>query len=313
MSESRQVDIPEFFHILAIRAEAASERKDGDYIGKDGLLYCGKCNTAKQCRPFRQMPDCVVSCICECEVQKDREYAERQKAEETERFRKKCFSDSDGKTKKEFYATFSGDWFPNSDNSRYSRNFAEQVCDILRAEDQNRHDLLNGNVSELAPRPDYDWLLFSGTTGNGKSHYAACICNAVIDAGYTAIFTSIAEIECKLFGAQDKSEVYNALARYDLIAIDDFGSERDTEYMAEIKYNVIQYVLSMNKPCIITTNLTRRGMTESSNANARTYSRILQKAIVIPFLGEDLRKKQFEQEAAAKRQALLQGRKRGTP
>ena len=307
MSEQQKKEIPEIFHILAVRAAAASERADGDYIGHDGLLYCGHCHTAKQCRPFREMPDCAVSCLCECEIKKDRANTNRKKAEENERFRKKCFSDSDGNPKKELYATFAADLFPESENSRISRNFAKQVCNSLSAEDQNRRNLLNDNASELTPRPEYDWLLFSGTRGNGKSYYAACICNAIIDSGHTAIFTSISEFERQIFGAQDKSAVLNAIARYDLIVIDDFGAERDTEYMDEIKYNVIQYLLGINKPCIITTNLTKRELTENNNANARIYSRILQKSIPIPFLGEDLRKKQHEQMAAAKRKALLQG------
>ncbi len=53
--------------------EAASELEDGDYIGEDGLAYCGKCNTHKE--RIIDLPESLygpgkkrkVHCMCKCE------------------------------------------------------------------------------------------------------------------------------------------------------------------------------------------------------------------------------------------------------
>lgn len=299
-------NIAEVMHIIAVKSEAANPRVEGDYIGADGILYCGKCRTAKQCRPFHSAPDCAVYCLCKCGINAQRQAEAQQKRDEAERNRRECFQDEDGNIKEDRWNTFAHDWFSGTENSVLSRNYARMLCEVLDEEQKNRRELAD-RKAELKPRPECDWLLFSGTTGSGKSHYAACICNAVIDSGYTALFTSISEIERKLFGNQDKTEVYSALARYDLVVIDDFGAERESEYMNDIRYNVINYLMIMNIPCIITTNLSKKEMMSGNNANRRTYSRILKKAIPVAFVGEDLRQRKYEQEAADRRSKLLQG------
>lgn len=45
-----------------------TEQNEGDYIGKDGLLYCGVCRTKKQTRlpasDFTGGREIIVPCIC---------------------------------------------------------------------------------------------------------------------------------------------------------------------------------------------------------------------------------------------------------
>lgn len=47
-----------------------TEQNEGDYIGKDGLLYCGVCRTKKQTRlpasDFTGGREMIVPCICKC-------------------------------------------------------------------------------------------------------------------------------------------------------------------------------------------------------------------------------------------------------
>lgn len=65
----------------AVGKAAAGERtEDGDNIGEDGLLVCGKCGTPKQRRievPFRDEP-MVVPVMCACEERAAREREERE-------------------------------------------------------------------------------------------------------------------------------------------------------------------------------------------------------------------------------------------
>ena len=50
-----------------------TEQNEGDYIGKDGLLYCGVCRTKKQTRlpasDFTGGREIIVPCICKCKVE----------------------------------------------------------------------------------------------------------------------------------------------------------------------------------------------------------------------------------------------------
>lgn len=47
-------------------AEAWREPDPEDYTGPDGLLYCGKCRTRKQCRVTFGGRERVVGCLCRC-------------------------------------------------------------------------------------------------------------------------------------------------------------------------------------------------------------------------------------------------------
>ena len=56
-------------------------KRDGDYIGEDGLLYCGKCHTKKQVR--LTLPDGKIitpMCLCKCESE-ERDRREKEQVE----------------------------------------------------------------------------------------------------------------------------------------------------------------------------------------------------------------------------------------
>ena len=55
--------------IDGIEARAAPPKAD-DYLGKDGLIYCSKCNTPKQCRIELFKKEKIVPCLCKCEIEK---------------------------------------------------------------------------------------------------------------------------------------------------------------------------------------------------------------------------------------------------
>lgn len=63
----------------------------GDYIGEDGLLYCGNCHTRKQRSIFWPLSgkEMVVSVLCRCgEECKEREEAENRRKEEMDRIKR---------------------------------------------------------------------------------------------------------------------------------------------------------------------------------------------------------------------------------
>lgn len=294
-------EIANIMHIIAVRSEAANPQNEGDYV-KDGLLFCGKCHTQKQCRPFPDNPECLVYCACKCKIDEQDEYERRQKAVEIESARRRCFIGDDGHVTDDIENTFAADKY-NDTQLQYVKKFAENVSAELQKELDARNAMLADKPQFVEyERPDYPMLLLFGTNGTGKSFLAACACNALIDAGFTAHFTSISRIEKDLFGTENKSKVFAEIMRCDMIVIDDFGAERQTEYMGEIAFNVIDCIIRENKPCIITSNLTNEEFANPLNAqNKRVYSRIMKKAIPIVFKGEDRRKAAMKENRESKK------------
>lgn len=79
-----------------------TEQNEGDYIGKDGLLYCGVCRTKKQTRlpasDFTGGREMIVPCICKCKVEenkrKEEEEKKRQEMQRLERLKASSLMDA---------------------------------------------------------------------------------------------------------------------------------------------------------------------------------------------------------------------------
>ena len=250
----------EVFSILAARAEDAIPVRDCDYLGEDGLLICGKCHTPKQCRPFPDS-DFAVYCLCQCQQEEDKLMKERLRRNQTEQRRAICFGTSDL-----IHAFFAED---DGKNPKLT-----EVCKTFSAN-------LNDSSS---------WLLLWGDCGTGKSYMAACIANAALDAGMSVRFITVPEIEQLLWNERDKAAVYDELNSVGLLIIDDFGCERRTEYMDEIKFNLIDGRLRSGKPCVITTNLAMNDFAAPKDlTQKRIVSRIFEHAKTFHVQGDDRR------------------------
>ena len=53
--------------VLPISESGAERLAEGDHIGEDGLVYCGKCGSRKQLRVKFGDKTHVVRCVCKCE------------------------------------------------------------------------------------------------------------------------------------------------------------------------------------------------------------------------------------------------------
>lgn len=78
-------------------------------------------------------------------------------------------------------------------------------------------------------------LLLFGDVGTGKSFFAGCIANALIDQDIPVLMTNIPSILNRLTGmfAEDRAVFISALDDYSLLILDDLGVERNTEYALE--------------------------------------------------------------------------------
>lgn len=257
------------------RAAENIKAEQGDYIN-DGLLYCGKCHTPKQCRVFILDRERTPMCLCKCEAEKrEREEEERKRIEFEKRireFRRIGFPESDMQD-----WTFANDDRTNEKISAVARNYVD-------------------NFSKM--NEDGKGLLLFGTVGTGKTYAAACIANALIDKGYSVLMTNFARIANTVQGLfEGKQEYYDSLNRFPLLILDDLSAERKTEYMQEIVFNVIDSRYRAGLPLIVTTNLTRDELKHPADVtNQRTFSRLFEMCIPVEVAGTDRRREKLKSD-----------------
>jgi DNA replication protein DnaC len=135
-------------------------------------------------------------------------------------------------------------------------------------------------------------LLFCGQVGTGKSFYAGCIANALIEKLVPVLVTSFSEVINSLqalsFG-DDKNGIYKILQEPDLLILDDCGVEYITDYVIEKMFLIIDARYRSNKPLVVTTNLTPAELTTNELKYARIYDRIIENCQPIQVLGASRR------------------------
>lgn len=252
-------------------AEMPVEQAPEDYTAEDGLLYCGKCHTRKQHRISCFGREMVVRVCCQCEQEKrEREDAERKLREEKERIKRMKGTCIHDRALLEYT-------FEKDDGSLPQLSSAKKYVETWPERKKNN-----------------DGLLLWGDVGTGKTFYAACIANALIEKGTSVLMTNFAKILNKLSGmySDDKNEFIDSLMRYSLLIIDDFGIERNTEYALEQVFNIIDERYKTNLPLIVTTNLSLHTLKNPEDtAHKRIYDRVLAMCVPVKFVGENHRVK----------------------
>lgn len=253
------MDIKEAIKGLAEISERTNPINEGDYQ-KDGLWYCGKCNTPKQSRIEICGEIFTPMCMCKCESEKyakeENDIKRKQKEYQVELLKNECFPEEAMK-----HQTFENDDGTNEKMSSICRKYAENFKTF---------------------KADGKGLLLFGTTGVGKTFYAIAIANAVMEQEYSALVVSMAravEMETR------------DISKFDLLVIDDLSSERNTEYMAEKVHTLIDYCYQMKKPVIVTTNLSSDAIKHPSDIRyQRLFSRLMEMCLPYEIVGQDRRK-----------------------
>lgn len=135
-------------------------------------------------------------------------------------------------------------------------------------------------------------LVLWGDVGTGKTFFAACIANALVEQNVSVKMTNFSTILNDLFAESDKNKYLDRLNDHSLLIIDDLGIERGTEYAIEQVYNVIDTRYKSGKPLIITTNLTLDELKAPVDIpHKRIYDRVLGMCVPVMFNGVNFRKK----------------------
>lgn len=242
----------------------------GDYIDADtGLLMCGKCQSKKQTVVKLMGRTMKPSCLCRCKSEElEKEEQKRKNKELMEGiFRLKSAGLQD--------RTFFGYTFANCDEAHPCAGYANRYV---------------GHFAEF--QKNGQGLLFWGDVGTGKTFLAGCIANALMEKNIPVLMTSFPKLLNALGGiySGEKNEYLKSLNRYQLLIIDDLGVERDTPYVLETVYLVIDERYKSGKPFIITTNLSLEKLQNPADLeHGRIYDRIMERCIPVAFSGKNYR------------------------
>ena len=273
--------------VLASIADSAGSLPD-DYIGSDGLLYCGQCNTRKEREIiwFDGKPK-KVPVMCKCIAEEERFKKEQMQKEEEMRSiqRAKVSSMMDDTFRTACFANYQ----IRNGNERHLKVAKKYCIEFSKMYERNQG------------------LLFWGTVGTGKSYTAACIANYLLEANTSVVMTSFVRIlqEMQGFDREREETFTNKLNSVKLLIIDDLGAERSTDYALEKVYGIIDNRYRAKKPLILTTNLTLRQMQEATDIRyARIYDRIFEMCYPMEFSGVSWRKREAAQRYEETRKIL---------
>ncbi len=189
---------------------------------------------------------------------------------------------------KQSFENFSLEYYRNSPehyrimegNYRYLNKYANAFC-----------------LEAGAPIPSS--LLFLGGTGLGKTHLSTAVARVVTERGYDVYYNSavgmISDFESRRFGnglAAGSTDDTSAYIECDLLIIDDLGTEVINQFTLSCLYYVINTRLNLQKPTIISTNLTPAELRK--NYSDRISSRLTGEFQVVPFYGTDIRKQKLQ-------------------
>lgn len=275
-----------FIETMVRNASQDSHYEEGDYLNEDSLLMCGKCHTPKQCRFIATWDgkEKKPYTLCDCaRARRDAEEQARQAQNlriEVNRLRKLGFPDSE-----------MAEWTFAHDDGTDPRttSIAHKYVD---------------NFTEMKKRGK--GLLLYGPVGTGKTHAAACIANELINQGRPCLVTNFARITNTLQGMFDGKQRYlDDFNRLDLLVIDDLAAERDTSYMNEMIFNIIDSRYRSGKPLIVTSNLTQAELTAPTSVDKeRIYSRLLEMCVPVEVKGADRREKKLQDDSADMKRLL---------
>ena len=234
-----------------------------------GLLMCGKCHTKKQKKISFLGVERVVGCLCQCAAEEMEREREKHRAEEEllhiRQMKSAGLQDS----------TFFDYTFANCDETHPCVQYARRYV---------------GNFAEF--QKNGQGLLFWGNVGTGKTFLAGCIANALMEKNIPVLMTSFPKLLNALGGlySGEKNEYLKSLNQYRLLIIDDLGVERDTPYVLETVYLVIDERYKSGKPFIITTNLSLEKLRNPADLeHGRIYDRIMERCVPVAFSGKNYR------------------------
>ena len=139
-------------------------------------------------------------------------------------------------------------------------------------------------------------LIFTGSTGVGKTFLTTCIAKALIDQYQSVIYLSSNDLfdvfsknKFHYDTEEEMKDMYQYILDCDLLIIDDLGTELNNTFVSSQLFYCINERLLRKKSTIISTNLSMTMLRDTYSD--RISSRIISQYSIIPLYGDDIRTK----------------------
>ena len=140
----------------------------------------------------------------------------------------------------------------------------------------------------------HDNLLFTGSTGVGKTFLTNCIARELMDDFHSVIYLTASDLfdvfsrnKFDYDNAEDMKDMYRFILDCDLLIIDDLGTELNNSFTSSQLFYCINERMNMSRSTIISTNLTLARLRDSYTD--RVTSRFMSGYRIIPLYGGDIR------------------------
>ena len=174
------------------------------------------------------------------------------------------------------------------DRTRLDPKTGMTVYDYMKIVIQDCHDYVDRFGYEKGS------ILFTGSTGCGKTFLSNCIARELIRQGYSVVYLTASDLfdifSEGRFGSRDDEdgkERVDGIMNCDLLIIDDLGTELINTFTSSSLFNCVNERLTKEKGTIISTNLPPNRLQDEFTE--RVASRILNQYKIYPLIGEDLR------------------------
>lgn len=206
----------------------------------------------------------MIPLYCACQREEREQEAERVRLQEhislVKRLQDNCFQ----------YKTFSNAVFKDLDRGSRQETIARRYV-------QNWAKVRKENIG----------LLFWRDVGTGKTYLASCIANALMEQEVSVKMVNFSYVLNA--GFEYRNELIHSLCHFGLLIIDDFGTERETDYGLETVHSVLDARYNSGESMIITTNLSLQQMKNPEDEmHKKIYDRT-KNCVPVQFGGESRR------------------------
>jgi DNA replication protein DnaC len=133
------------------------------------------------------------------------------------------------------------------------------------------------------PGGKVNWLILRGEAGTGKTHLAAAIVNRLLGtADWRPLYYVMPDLLDRLRAiafreGPERDQEWKAIRESSLIVLDDYGTEKGSEWADETLYKLLDYRYANKLPLVVTTNLDWDEMPPriASRLQDRAYSRVV--------------------------------------